>query len=79
MIYVAVATVISIAVILWIVSFFMQDKFKQLENQIEQFSISTLQETYQLKKKVNILEEELLIDDNFMDDNSFNQSNKARP
>ncbi|GAE91198.1 hypothetical protein JCM21714_139 [Gracilibacillus boraciitolerans JCM 21714] len=56
-------TIIIIAVILWIVSFFMQDKFKQLEDQFEQFSISSLQETYQLKKKINVLEEELLIDD----------------
>jgi predicted PurR-regulated permease PerM len=63
MLYAIIATVIIIAVILWIVSFFMQDKFKQLEDQFEQFSISSLQETYQLKKKINILEEELLIDD----------------
>ncbi|WP_018933856.1 hypothetical protein [Gracilibacillus lacisalsi] len=63
MLYATIATVIIIAVILWIVSFFMQDKFKQLEDQFEQFSISSLQETYQLKKKISILEEELLIDD----------------
>ncbi len=59
----AISTVIIIAVILWIVSFFMQDKFKQLEDQFEQFSISSLQETYQLKKKISVLEEELLMDD----------------
>lgn len=59
----AISTIIIIAVILWFISFFMQDKFKQLEDQFEQFSISSLQETYQLKKKIHILEEELLIDD----------------
>ncbi|UOQ47447.1 hypothetical protein MUN88_15440 [Gracilibacillus caseinilyticus] len=61
--YFAIGAVIIIAIILWILSFFTQDKFKQLEDQLEQFSISTLQETYQLKKKVSILEEELLIND----------------
>ncbi|SER17065.1 hypothetical protein SAMN04487944_101487 [Gracilibacillus ureilyticus] len=74
MILVAVCSILSVAVILWILSFFMQDRFKQLEDQFEQFSISTLQETYQLKKKVNILEEELLINENFIDENSYNQS-----
>lgn len=41
----------------------MNDRFKQVENQLEQFSISTMQETYQMKKKVKILEEELLAED----------------
>ncbi|SHN11796.1 hypothetical protein [Gracilibacillus kekensis] len=59
----AVCTLIIIALILWIASFFMQDKFKQIEDQFEQFSISSLQETYQLKKKISVLEEELLMDD----------------
>ncbi|MFC4404209.1 hypothetical protein [Gracilibacillus xinjiangensis] len=71
---VAVGSIIIIAIILWILSFFMQDKFKQIEEQFEQFSISTLQETYQLKKKVNILEEELLVNDNFIDEDPFKQS-----
>lgn len=62
MIYVLI-TLIAVAVILFIVTFFMHDKFDDLENQFEQFSISTMQDTYQLKKKVKILEEELLTDD----------------
>ncbi|GGM31533.1 hypothetical protein GCM10011351_17120 [Paraliobacillus quinghaiensis] len=52
-----------IAIVLFIVSFFTNDKFKQLEDQLEQLSISTLQDTYQIKKKIKILEEELLSDD----------------
>ncbi|MDX8045983.1 hypothetical protein SH601_08275 [Gracilibacillus sp. S3-1-1] len=58
-----ISTIIIIAIVLLILSFFMQDKFKQLEDQFEQFSISSLQETYQLKKKIQVLEEELLMDD----------------
>ena len=59
----ALGAIIVIAIVLWIITFFMQDRVKQLEDQFEQFSISSLQETYQLKKKINVLEEELLIDD----------------
>ncbi|RCW65367.1 hypothetical protein [Saliterribacillus persicus] len=58
-----ISTLIIIAIILFIVSFFMQDRFKQIEDQLEQFSISSLQESYQMKKKLKILEEELLTSD----------------
>ncbi len=52
--------IIVIAVILIVLTFFMNDKFNELENQIEQNSISALQDTYQIKKQLKILEEELL-------------------
>lgn len=51
-----------IAIALFILSFFVNDRFEDLENQIEQLSISTMQDTYQMKKKIKILEEELLTD-----------------
>lgn len=66
-------TLISVAVVLIIISFFMNDQFDELEKQIEQFSISTMQDTYQMKKKIKILEEELLtenISENVMPTNS---------
>lgn len=62
MIYVLI-TLIAVAVVLLILSFFMSDKFDDLESQVEQLSISSMQDTYQLKKKLKILEEELLTDD----------------
>jgi|SRR5690625_133059 len=58
-----IVTLIIVAVVLLIVSFFMHDKFADLEQQFEQFSISTMQETYQMRKKIKILEEELLTED----------------
>lgn len=61
MIY-AVIAVLIIAVILFVLSYFMNDRLEELENQIEQLSISTMQDTYQMKKKIKILEEELLTD-----------------
>lgn len=41
----------------------MEDKYQKLEDQLEQFSIATMQDTYQMKKKIKILEEELLSGD----------------
>lgn len=62
-----------IAILLLISSFFMTDKFKDLEDQLEQISITTMQDTYQLKKKINILEEELLTE------NSYRSSTEGIP
>lgn len=60
MTYAVLTTLIAVAIVLIIISFFMNDQFGELEKQIEQFSISTMQDTYQIKKKIKILEEELL-------------------
>lgn len=53
-------TIILIAIGLFVGSFFFNDKLQGIEEQLEQFSIATMQDTYQLKKKVKVLEEELL-------------------
>lgn len=59
MLYVII-TVIVVAVVLFVLSYFMDDKIAQIESDVEQLSITTMQETYQMKKKLKILEEELL-------------------
>ncbi|MEN2765979.1 hypothetical protein [Ornithinibacillus xuwenensis] len=56
-------TILIIAIALFVLSFFLNDRFEKIESEIEQLSISTMQDTYQLKKKVKILEEELLTED----------------
>ncbi|SEA97336.1 hypothetical protein SAMN05421743_111154 [Thalassobacillus cyri] len=56
----AIITTAVIGLLLFILSFFMNDRLKQLEDEVEQISISSLQEIYKLKRKLNILEEELL-------------------
>lgn len=63
MIYAISTVVLIVAVILFILSFFMNDRFKDIEDQLEQQSMSTMQDTYQMKKKIKILEEELLASD----------------
>lgn len=74
MIY-AVSTILIVAVILFILSFFMNDRFKDIEDQLEQHSMSTMQDTYQMKKKIKILEEELLASD--LSDDFFQKGNQS--
>lgn len=69
MIYIFVSVVV-IALILLVVSSFMDDRIEQLEEQFEQFSISTMQDTYQMKKKIKILEEELLTENIIQTENN---------
>ncbi|HLR14435.1 MAG TPA: hypothetical protein VK144_01305 [Bacillota bacterium] len=59
-----IGTLLAVGLVLLIISFFMSDRFSELESEFEQFSISTMQDTYQIKKKIEILEEELLTDGN---------------
>ncbi|ASN05228.1 hypothetical protein [Virgibacillus necropolis] len=79
MIY-AISTILIVAVILFIISFLMNDKFKELEDQLEQYSMSTMQDTYQMKKKIKILEEELLTNDLtgdlFQNDNQSSEADR---
>ncbi|WP_370458035.1 hypothetical protein [Thalassobacillus sp. CUG 92003] len=56
-------TVASIAIVLLALSFMMNDRFQEIEDQVEQLSINVMQDNYQLKKKMKVLEEELLQDD----------------
>lgn len=60
---IAGVTIAIIAIALFILSFFLNDRFEKIESELEQLSISTMQDTYQLKKKVKVLEEELLTED----------------
>lgn len=58
-----ILTLLSAAILLFIASFFQKDRTAKLENDLEQLAVSHMQEMYQLKKKVKLLEEELLIQD----------------
>lgn len=50
------------AIILLLLSFAGKDRIKLLEDQVEQLSLTQLQETYLIKKKLKVLEEELLME-----------------
>ncbi|SDY53912.1 hypothetical protein SAMN05421736_102213 [Evansella caseinilytica] len=49
------------AIFLLVLSFFQKDRAKDIEKQVENVSIQLMQEMYQLKKKVSLLEEEALV------------------
>lgn len=44
-------------------SYFKDSSTKRLEDQIEGTSITVMQELYKVKKKIRVLEEELMIDE----------------
>ncbi|WP_194950000.1 hypothetical protein [Anoxybacillus flavithermus] len=52
---------ISFAIILLLISFFQKDRVKEVEEQVEQLTLSTMQQLYEIKKRVKALEEELLV------------------
>ncbi|CAH0347002.1 hypothetical protein [Bacillus sp. CECT 9360] len=54
---------LSIAIVLLILSFFKKDHVKKLQEELEELTLTHMQDVYQLKKKIKILEEELLIQD----------------
>ncbi|GEN52067.1 hypothetical protein [Halobacillus faecis] len=62
MIYV-IGTLAAVGIGLFVLSYFMNDRMKELENQVEQINMTMMQSNYQLKKKMKVLEEELLAED----------------
>jgi len=76
MIYVIITLLVT-AIFLFGISFFVNDKFSELESEFEQFSISMMQENYRVKKKIEILEEELL-SDRIIDDSLNGFGNEPR-
>lgn len=53
----------SLAIVLLIISFFGKDKVAKLEEDLEQMTLTYMQDINQLKKKVKVLEEEYVIQD----------------
>lgn len=51
---VAIISIIIVAVVLFVLSYFMRDKFEELETQLEQLSITSMQDTYQMKKQIKM-------------------------
>ncbi|WP_188206161.1 hypothetical protein [Alkalibacillus aidingensis] len=57
-----IITLLVVGIILFIISFFMNNRFDELEKELEQLSINQAQDHFTLKNKVKVLEEELLKD-----------------
>lgn len=55
----------SIGIFLIIVSFFFKNSAKKVEKDVEELSIAIFQETNQLKRRLKVVEEELLLEPEF--------------
>lgn len=58
-----ILSLFTLAIVLLLISLLKKDKAAKLEEELEQITLTHMQDIYQLKKKVSILEEELLIQD----------------
>ena len=56
-------SLLSLAIILFIAAFFKKDRVANLEEDLEQLTLTHMQDIYLLKKKIKILEEEFLSED----------------
>ncbi|HEO8418642.1 hypothetical protein [Niallia sp. FSL W8-0635] len=52
---------LGVSLLLLLLSFFLRDPVKDLREEIDQFSIQQVQELYKIKKKLKVLEEELML------------------
>lgn len=52
-----------LSALLLIYSFFAKDSVQELKSEVDQLSLNQIQELYQMKRKIKILEEELLVSD----------------
>ncbi|WP_433958808.1 hypothetical protein [Cytobacillus horneckiae] len=59
----ALIGLLSLSIILFLLSLFLKDPYKSIQEEIDQMSILHIQEIYTIKKKLKILEEELLTTD----------------
>ncbi|MBD8069147.1 hypothetical protein [Bacillus sp. PS06] len=69
----AIVGLLALSIVLLLLSFFKRDSINELQEQVEELSMSHIQETYQLKKKISVLEEELLMSES----TPFIQSSKS--
>lgn len=51
-----------IGIIVIIASFFIKDRSTQIEGDVEELSLNFYQETHQLKRRLKVIEEELLLE-----------------
>ena len=68
-----------VGILLIIVSFFFKNNAKKVEQDVEELSISIFQETNNLKRRLKIVEEELLLEPEFQVKSNSAQNNMPDP
>lgn len=58
---IAIFLLLALGVVVFVASFFKKDRITGVENQMENLSITLMQELYKVKKKQSQLEEEVMI------------------
>lgn len=58
---IVIIVLLTASLLLFIASFFQQDQAKLLAKEVEQLSLKMLQEHYLMKRRLKVLEEELLL------------------
>ncbi|RST73822.1 hypothetical protein D4T97_013185 [Siminovitchia acidinfaciens] len=58
----AIIILLSLSTLLFIISIFQKDKTSQLETEVEELSMTLLQDYHNIKKRIGLLEEELLLE-----------------
>ncbi|WP_017185832.1 hypothetical protein [Alkalibacillus haloalkaliphilus] len=70
----ALGTLLVIGLLLLIISFFMNNRFKVIETELEQLSMDHIQNQYVMNNKLKVLEEELLTETTNLGEYSNQQS-----
>ncbi|MFT8319275.1 MAG: hypothetical protein ABF649_00045 [Bacillus sp. (in: firmicutes)] len=65
--FILMICLLCFSLILFVLSFFAKDPYKTLQDDLDQLSIQQYQEFYKVKKKLKLLEEELLIEEMDLD------------
>ncbi|KZZ86323.1 MULTISPECIES: hypothetical protein [Bacillaceae] len=60
---IVIVVLLVAAIALLVYSFTKKDKVQEIEKDLDQLQLSAMQEIYKLKKKIKVLEEEILQDD----------------
>ena len=58
-----ILSMLGLSLLLLVISFFIKDPIKSLREDLDQLSIQHVQEMYKMKKKLKVLEEELMFGD----------------
>ncbi len=66
-----------IGILCMILSFFTKDSSKKVEKDVEELSISIYQETNSIKRRLKVVEEELLLEPNFHVKSPANQKQES--
>ncbi|MCM3665577.1 hypothetical protein M3204_14265 [Mesobacillus subterraneus] len=73
-----IISLVALAALLFGLSFFLKDPYKELREEIDQLTIQQIQDLYQIKKKLKVLEEELLVNDSILEKQSSFTSGKKQ-